>query len=46
MHKQNMHCDDLIEKTAAVLNEDIIGSMLLALQRGNLKLSVKRALNR
>ncbi len=46
MHRQNERCDDLIEKTAAALNEDIVALMLLAVQRGNLGLSVKTALNR
>ena len=43
---QNSRCDDLIEKTAAALNEDIVALMLLAVQRDNLLLSVKAALNR
>ena len=46
MHRQNGHCDDLIEKTAIALNEDAVALMLLAVQNGNLKLSVKVALNR
>ena len=45
MHIQNRRCDDLIEKTAATLNDDIIALMLLAVQRSNLELSVKSALN-
>jgi hypothetical protein len=43
---QTSRCDDLIEKTAEALNEDIIALMLLAVQRDNLQLSVKAALNR
>ena len=43
---QNSRCDDLIEKTAAALDEDIVALMLLAVQRHNLQLSVKAALNR
>jgi hypothetical protein len=43
---QNRRCDDLIEKTAATLNDDIVTLMFLAVQRGNLELSVKVALNR
>ncbi|KAH8989349.1 hypothetical protein EDB86DRAFT_3197490, partial [Lactarius hatsudake] len=39
MHMQNMRCDKLIETTAAALNDDIVGLMLLAVQRGNVKLS-------
>ncbi|KAH9013225.1 hypothetical protein EDB85DRAFT_974983 [Lactarius pseudohatsudake] len=46
MHRQNRRCDDLIEKTAAALNEDTVTLMLLAVQKGNLELSVKRALKR
>ena len=46
MHKQNSHCDELIEKTAAALNENAVALMLLAAQKDNLKLSVKVALNR
>jgi len=44
MHRQNRHCDDLIEKTAVALNDDIVTLMLLAVQKGNLELSVKTAL--
>ena len=46
MHKQSEGCDKLIEMTAAALNDDMVGLMLLAVQRGNLELSVKRALKR
>ncbi|KAN0135435.1 hypothetical protein V8E53_006714 [Lactarius tabidus] len=46
MHMQNRGCDDLIETTAAALNEDVVTLMLLAVQRGNLQLGVKSALNR
>ncbi|KAH9059762.1 hypothetical protein EDB87DRAFT_1822511 [Lactarius vividus] len=46
MHKQYRHCDDLIEKTAAALNENTIALMLLTVQKSNLTLSVKTALNR
>ncbi|KAH9177274.1 hypothetical protein EDB89DRAFT_1845059 [Lactarius sanguifluus] len=46
MHMQNMRCDKLIETTAAALNEDIVALMLLAVQKSNLGLSVKTALNR
>jgi hypothetical protein len=46
MHRQDSSCNELIEKTAVALNEDIITLMLLAVQRGNLELSVKMALNR
>ena len=46
MHKQNAHCNDLIEKTAEALNEDAVALMLLAVQNSNLELSVKVALNK
>ena len=46
MHRKNGHCNDLIEKTAAALNEDAVTLMLLAVQDSNLGLSVKVALNR
>ena len=46
MHRQNSHCKDLIKTTAEALNENVVALMLLAVQRGNLELSVKIALNR
>ena len=46
MHKEDSRCDTLIEKTAEVLNDDVVVLMLLAVQRNNLELSVKTALNR
>ena len=46
MHMEESRCDDLIEKTAEALNEDVVALMLLAVQRGNLELSIKTALNR
>jgi len=46
MHMQNSRCDNLIEKTAAALNEDMVALMLLAVQRDNLQWSVKAALDR
>ena len=45
MHIQNRRCDDLIEKTAAALNDDAVALMLLATQRSNVEVSVKSALN-
>ncbi|KAH8978497.1 hypothetical protein EDB86DRAFT_3248967 [Lactarius hatsudake] len=46
MHMQKMRCDNLIETTAAALNDNIVRLMLMAVQRSNLKFSVKRALSR
>ena len=36
-------CGNLIEKTAAALNDEAVVLMLLAVQRGNVELSVKLA---
>ena len=38
--------NELIEKTAAVLNDDAVSLMLIGVQRDNLELSVRMALNR
>ena len=45
MHIKNGRCNGLIEETAAALDEDVVVLMLLAVQRGNLELSVKTALS-
>jgi hypothetical protein len=37
------HCGNLVEKTAAALNEEAVMLMLVAVQRGNVDLSVKLA---
>ncbi|KAN0131264.1 hypothetical protein V8E53_010968 [Lactarius tabidus] len=46
MHMKDSCCDSLVEKTATALNDDTVTLMLLAVQRGNLELSVKTALSR
>ena len=46
MHIQNRRCEELIEKTATALNDDVVALMLLAVQRDSLEFSVKIALNR
>ncbi|KAF8267521.1 hypothetical protein EI94DRAFT_1730201 [Lactarius quietus] len=46
MHMKDSRCDNLVEETAAALNEDTVVLMLLAVQRGNIELSVKSALSR
>ncbi|KAF8266550.1 hypothetical protein EI94DRAFT_180650 [Lactarius quietus] len=46
MHMKDSRCDGLVEETAAALNEDTVALMLLAVQRGNIELSVKTALSR
>ena len=40
------HCDDLVEKTGTALNEEVVMLMLLAVQKGNVELSVKTAWRR
>ena len=46
MHKPNGRCDNLIEETAGALDDEVIALMLVAVQRGNLELSVKMAVKR
>ena len=46
MHIPGSHCGDLIEKTAAALNDDAVMLMLLAVQRDNVELSVGLAWER
>ncbi|KAF8256609.1 hypothetical protein EI94DRAFT_290326 [Lactarius quietus] len=46
MHMKDSRCDGLVKETAAALNEDTVALMLLAVQRGNIDLSVNTALNR
>ena len=43
MHRNGSQCCDLVEKTAAALNEEAVMLMLLAVQRGNVELSLKVA---
>jgi hypothetical protein len=43
MHIHSSCCGDLLEKTAAALNDDAVMLMLLAVQRNNVELSVKLA---
>ena len=43
---QGSHCGNLVEKTAAALNEEAVLLMLLAVQQGNVELSVKLAWGR
>ena len=37
------HCGNLVDKTAAALNDEVVLLMLLAVQKGNVELSVKLA---
>ena len=46
MHMKDSCCDNLVEETAAALNEDTVALMLLAVQKNNLNLSVSDALRR
>ena len=46
MHMSGSNCGNLVEKTAAALNDEAVMLMLLAVQRGNVELSVKVAWRR
>jgi hypothetical protein len=46
MHKQNQKCTELIEKTANELSGSSIALMLLAIQKDNLELSIRQAVQR
>jgi hypothetical protein len=46
MHIHGSHCGDLVEKTAAALDDDAVMLMLVAVQRNNVELSVKLAWKR
>jgi len=46
MHLNGSHCGDLVAETAAALNEEAVMLMLLAVQKGNVELSVKLAWRR
>ena len=43
MHKNGQQCTKLIEKTANELSGDLVSLMLLAVQKDNLELSIKQA---
>ena len=43
MHKGDQRCTDLIEATADTLSKGAVALMLIALQRDNLELSIKKA---
>jgi hypothetical protein len=44
MHKHGQGCTDLIEKTADALSGETVALMLIAVQKDNLELSIKRAI--
>ena len=46
MHEAGKHCTELIEKTANALNDNVVSIMLLAVQKGNLELSIIVAVTR
>jgi hypothetical protein len=46
MHKEGQRCTELVEKTADELSDDVVALMLLAVQKNNLELSVKQAVER
>lgn len=43
MHKVGESCDALITETADVLSAEVVTLMLLAVQRGNLEISLRMA---
>ena len=46
MHEPGNHCTELLVKTANALNDNVVDVMLLAVQRGNLELSINLAVTR
>ena len=46
MHEAGKRCTELIEKTANALNDNVVRVMLLAVQRGNLELSINVAVTK
>ncbi|KIJ94961.1 hypothetical protein K443DRAFT_11740 [Laccaria amethystina LaAM-08-1] len=46
MHEAGKRCTELLEKTANALNDNVVTVMLLAVQRGNLELSVSLAVKK
>ena len=43
MHKHGQQCTGLIEMTANVLSENVVALMLLTVQKDNLELNIKKA---
>ena len=46
MQRHGERCTALIEMTANALSDDVVALMLVAVQRGNLELSIKQAIER
>ena len=44
MHRNDQRCIDLIDVTADALGGDVVALMLMAVQRDNLELSIKQAI--
>ena len=43
MHKKGQQCAELIEKTINELSSDMVAVVLLVMQKDNLELSIKQA---
>jgi hypothetical protein len=46
MHKHGQKCTELIEKTGNELSSGVVALMLLAVQKDNLELNIKQAVQR
>ena len=46
MHEAGRCCSELLEKTANALNDNVVSIMLLAVQKGNLELSINVAVTK
>ncbi|TDL22678.1 hypothetical protein BD410DRAFT_788518 [Rickenella mellea] len=46
MHKPKAQCDELMEKTASTLNDEVLKLLFVSTQRNNLKLCIEHALTR
>ena len=46
MHEVGKRCTELLENTANALDDNVVSAMLLAVQKGNLELSIRVAVRR
>jgi hypothetical protein len=46
MHKEGQRCTELIEMTANALHSGAVALILLSIQKGNLELNIKKAVER
>ena len=46
MNEPTASCNELLSKTTKALSPEIIGIMLIAVQRQNVEISIKRAVER